>query len=54
MKRRLQMIREIFLVLFWAFRFRIFRLVDFLRAYLTIKRSGLFDAEFYRKTLAIA
>ena len=46
MKRRLQIIRKIFLVLFWALRFRIFRLVDFVRDYLTIERSGLFDAEF--------
>ncbi len=53
MKRRLQIIRKIFLVLFWALRFRIFRLVDFVRAYLVIERSGLFDAGFYRKNLAM-
>ena len=51
MKRRLLIIRKIFLVLFWALRFRIFRLVDFFRDYLVIERSGLFDVEFYRKTL---
>ena len=53
MKLRLQMIRKIFPVVFWALRFRVFSLVDFVRAYLIIERSGLFDAEFYRKTLSV-
>jgi O-antigen biosynthesis protein len=53
MKRRLQIIGKIFLVLFWALRFRIFRLVRFVRNYLIIERSGLFDAEFYGKTLTL-
>jgi O-antigen biosynthesis protein len=52
MTRRLQIIGKIFRVLFWALRFRVFRWVDFVRAYLTIERSGLFDGEFYRNGLA--
>ena len=54
MKRQLKMIRKILLVLFWALRFRIYRVDNCLRAYLAIERAGLFDAEFYRKTLANA
>ena len=53
MKQLLQIIRKISLVLFGALHFRIFGLVDFLRTYLTIERSGLFDAEFYRKCLDV-
>jgi glycosyltransferase involved in cell wall biosynthesis len=54
MKRWLEIIRKIFLALFWALRFKIFRLVDFVHIYQVIERSGLFDAVFYRETLALA
>ena len=45
--RRLQIIGKVSKGLFWALRFRIFRLVDFFRTYLAIERSGLYDEKFY-------
>jgi glycosyltransferase involved in cell wall biosynthesis len=43
----LQIIRKVSRGLFWALRFRTFNLVDFIRTYLAIERSGLFDEKFY-------
>ena len=54
MKRRLRIIGKIFLVLFWALHFRIFRLLRFVKAYRVIEQAGLFDLDFYRKTLDVA
>ena len=54
MKQRLRIIKNLFLALCWALHFRIFRLVDFIQAYLVIERSRLFDSGFYRESLAIA
>jgi len=47
MMRRLQIIGKVSRGLFWALRFRTFRLVDFIRTYLAIERSCLFDEKFY-------
>jgi len=52
MKRWLNRIGKLFLALFWAIRFRNLGLVLSPGAYFMIERSRLFDAGFYRNTLA--
>ncbi len=48
MMRRLQIVAKVSRGLFWALRYRNFKLADFIRTYLAIERSGLFDEKFYR------